>query len=283
MIDRAAPVVLVHGLWHGSWCWSPVAEELAARGVASVAVDLEGHGLRAGSPGSRWLRPFDPAAYAAEPSPVAAVTASSAAADLVARIRRIGRGRACVLVAHSMGGVVATAAAEQAPELVSHLVYVAAFAPVAGRPAADYIAMPEMEDVIQSQLSADPGVVGALRYDLGDPAVREQIHRTFYNDLDPAGADAATSLITCDGPVGMAAEALTVTPARYGSIPHTYVVALRDRAIRPAIQRRFIDEIDAVSARSTTVVELDTSHSPFLSRPADLAEIIGSAGTDVAG
>jgi pimeloyl-ACP methyl ester carboxylesterase len=57
-----SPVVLVHGFWHGPWCWSLVTEELAARGIPSVAVDLDGHGLKSRSPSSRWERPFDPAA-----------------------------------------------------------------------------------------------------------------------------------------------------------------------------------------------------------------------------
>ena len=56
------PIVLVHGYWHGSWCWTAVTEELAARGLASVAVDLAGHGLDARSPAARWSRPFDAAA-----------------------------------------------------------------------------------------------------------------------------------------------------------------------------------------------------------------------------
>ncbi|MGP3938993.1 MULTISPECIES: alpha/beta fold hydrolase [Streptomyces] len=43
------------------------------------------------------------------------VTASSAAADLADRIRAIDAGRPCLVVAHSMGGVVATAVAELAP------------------------------------------------------------------------------------------------------------------------------------------------------------------------
>lgn len=38
-----ATVVLVHGAWHGSWCWSNVVDALAARGIESVAVDLPGH------------------------------------------------------------------------------------------------------------------------------------------------------------------------------------------------------------------------------------------------
>jgi len=61
-------VVLVHGFWHGSWCWSLLTEQLAARGIPSVAVDLDGHGLKSRSPASRWGRPFDPAAFAAESS-----------------------------------------------------------------------------------------------------------------------------------------------------------------------------------------------------------------------
>ncbi|MEU8614750.1 alpha/beta fold hydrolase, partial [Actinoplanes sp. NPDC048791] len=71
------PIVLVHGLWHGSWCWSRLTGPLAAYGVPSVAVDLDGHGLAGRSPSARWSRPFDPAAFATEPAPSAAVTASS--------------------------------------------------------------------------------------------------------------------------------------------------------------------------------------------------------------
>src|ERR1700722_3871154 len=105
-------VILVHGFWHGSWCWSLVAEQLAGQGIQSVAVDMDGHGLKSRSPLSRWERPFDRAALATEPSPVAGVTASSAAETLVGQLKVTGGGEPCVVVAHSMGGVVATAAAE---------------------------------------------------------------------------------------------------------------------------------------------------------------------------
>ncbi|MGA0194495.1 MAG: alpha/beta fold hydrolase, partial [Ilumatobacteraceae bacterium] len=37
-------VVLVHGAWHGAWCWAPLQTELDRRGIASLAVDLPGHG-----------------------------------------------------------------------------------------------------------------------------------------------------------------------------------------------------------------------------------------------
>jgi pimeloyl-ACP methyl ester carboxylesterase len=273
--DAGTPVVLVHGYWHGSWCWSLVCENLAARGIRSVAVDLEGHGLRGRSPGSRWSRPFDPGSYAVERSPVASVTAATAAHGLTEQVRRIGGGRPVVVVAHSMGGVVATAAAEQAPDLVAAVVYIAAFAPVRGIPAAGYFDRPENAgSMISAGLVADPAAVGAFRYDTASPASREQIRQTFYNDVEPDLADAATALITPDAPAGIAGQAVTVTPERFGAVAHTYVVCTRDNAVRPALQCLTVTEIDAVSTHATTVVELDASHSPFLSTPEQLGDII---------
>jgi pimeloyl-ACP methyl ester carboxylesterase len=279
-MDSVPPVVLVHGSWHGSWCWSLVTEHLAGLGVPAVAVDLDGHGLKGPSPRARWRRPFDPAAFAAEPSPVATVTASSAAATLVGQLRRIGNGRPCVVVAHSMGGVVATAAAEQAPELVSELVYLSAYAPVSGKPTSDYFSLPEAGDAVLRLLVGDFAVTGALRIDPGDPDRHGALQHTFYNDVDDTTATAAISLLTSDGPIGIPAETLTVTAERYGTVPHTYLICLRDNAFPVALQRGFVAEIDAVSDRPTTVRELETSHSPFLSRPAELAQAIASAHRD---
>jgi pimeloyl-ACP methyl ester carboxylesterase len=268
-------VILVHGFWHGSWCWSRVVEQLAARGVTSVAVDLEGHGLNGRQPGARWNRPFDPAAFAAEPSGVPAVTASSAAAMLVEQIRTIGGGEPCVVVAHSQGGTVATAAAELAPHLFAHLMYVAAFAPVAGLPSGAYSSVPENQgELVLRLLRADPAAVGAVRIDPGDRDGHAAIRETFYGDVDEATATAAISLLSSDSPLGIPIEAFTVTAGRYGTVPHAYVVCTKDNAIPAALQRRFVREIDAVSNAPTTVLELDSSHSPFLSQPAALATAI---------
>jgi pimeloyl-ACP methyl ester carboxylesterase len=269
------PIVLVHGLWHGSWCWSLVTEELAVRGISVIAVDLDGHGLKHRSPQSRWARPFDRETYATEPSPVGHVTASSAAETLVGQLRRLGDGRPCVVVAHSMGGVVATAAAEFAPELFAELVYVSAFAPVSGRSAGYYITEPENAgERITELMVADGGVVGALRQDTAERAARDVLREVFYHDVDEVTAEAAVSLLSPDGPIGIAGEVFEVTAKRYGSVTRTYVVCTQDRVVPEALQRRFIREIDAVSTRLTRVVELNTSHSPFLSRPAELANVI---------
>jgi hypothetical protein len=54
------------------------------------------------------------------------------------------------------------------------------------------------------------------------------------------------------------------------------VVCTEDNALPEPLQRRFIAEIDAISAAPTGVTEMVSSHSPFLSRPGDLADAIRS-------
>jgi pimeloyl-ACP methyl ester carboxylesterase len=177
-----------------------------------------------------------------------------------------------------MGGIIASAAAELAPELFAHLIYVSAFAPASGQPAEAYFTAPEAQGgMLPALLAADPAVVGALRIDPGDPGRHAVIRQTFYGDVDEVTAAAAVGLLTPDASTGVSKEAFPVTTGRYGTIPHPYVVCTRDNTNPIPLQRLFIKEIDAVSSKPTAVVELDSSHSPFLSQPAALAAAIAAA------
>lgn len=270
--------VLVPGFWHGSWCWNLVSEQLAARQIPSVSVDLQGQGLEGRSPSARWSRPFDPLAYATEASADSSVTATTAAVALIEHLRLIGGGDSSVVVAHSMGGVVATLAAELEPALVSHVVYIAAFAPVKGLPAVAYVTSDDNAGELSTQLlRADPFAIGASRLDTGDAPAHPAVREALYGDVRPEVADAAISLLTPDAPIGIATEKFIVSRERFGAIPHTYVRCGRDRTVRPALQDRFIREIDEISDASTAVIPLDTSHSPFLSQPVAVAEAIATA------
>ena len=69
--ERAA-IVLVHGGWHGAWCYERLLPLLAAGGAVAVARDLPGHGLGARFPAS-YGRPGQEAAFLAERSPLAEI------------------------------------------------------------------------------------------------------------------------------------------------------------------------------------------------------------------
>src|SRR5437588_12900158 len=94
-------IVLVHGAWHGAWCWDRVVERLEARGREVVAIDLPGHGD--------------------DPGPL---TDLHGDADRVRSVLDRLDGDV-LLVGHSYGGAVVTEAGTH--PAVRRLVYVAAF------------------------------------------------------------------------------------------------------------------------------------------------------------
>lgn len=51
----AETFVLVHGAWHGAWCWAAVANQLERAGDRALAVDLPG--LAGAQSAIRWSRP----------------------------------------------------------------------------------------------------------------------------------------------------------------------------------------------------------------------------------
>jgi pimeloyl-ACP methyl ester carboxylesterase len=277
--DRSAPVtvfLLVHGAWHGSAHWAPLTRELVARGHGALAIDLPGHGVRARLP-QPYLAAGQPG-LATAPSPIAGVTVDVAAAAVVDELRVLrnlpGRPRV-VLVAHSMGGAVATRAAELAPELLDHLVYVSAFVPTRLQAAGAYLALPEAATATGAGLYlGDATVTGAVRINprSTDPAYREELRATYYTDVATDAAAPYLDLLTPDQPFAFLTSAVGATAARWGSLPRTYVRCSRDQALPPALQEVMIRDADALAPLTAfEQVTLDTGHAPFASQPAALA------------
>lgn len=270
-----APVLLIHGAWHSAACWDRVIPPLLEQGHQAVALDLPGHGVNARYPAAFVTRPPDRSLAATEPSPVAAVTLDDYVDAVVETINALvpGEGAQVAVVAHSMGGLVATAVAEQVPHLVSKLIYLAGFMPSSGIPGRTYIGSEENDgDLVRPNLLADPAKVGAMRMD----HATDTSHRAFCSDLSRAEYDEIIAAkVSPDAPAKPFVTPITTTPQRWGSIPRYYIKALRDMALRPPLQQRFIDEADAaVPDNPTRIHELDTSHSPFASQPAALVSLL---------
>ncbi|MFN8027870.1 MAG: alpha/beta fold hydrolase [Acidimicrobiia bacterium] len=234
-----ASVVLVHGAFHGGWCWTKVVDGLTAEGIEVVAVDLPGHGVG----DTREIGGLHrDAAHVREtlhetPGPI-------------------------VLVGHSYGGAVITEAGAGRPD-VAHLVYLAAVVPDDGEGIGgasvdlDPETLAEMH-ITESFVPSDDG--SSVR--VADDAVRA----IFYHDCADDDVAFAAARLT---PQSTESFADIVQGAAWRDIPATYILCTDDRTVPPAVQA-------ANAARTGTVVEIDASHSPFFSKPDEVVAILAS-------
>jgi hypothetical protein len=141
-------------------------------------------------------------------------------------------------------------------------------------------------DSMSTALSAglfigDPGAIGATRIHAGstDPGYRSLLRDTFYGDVPEATLARALSQLHCDEPAATAVTPSPITRLRFGSVPRHYIRCTRDCAVPLACQDHMVTRVDADLGNRTTLHTLDSSHSPFLSQPAGLAQmLIGIAG-----
>lgn len=88
----------------------------------------------------------------------------------------------------------------------------------------------------------------------------------FYADSTPEAAAAAIARLR---PMHAGAFGAADAEPAWRSVTSTYVVCTADRALPPTLQRE-------MARRAGAVRELDTDHSPFLTRPADVAALVAA-------
>ena len=235
--------VLVHGAWHGAWCFDRELAHLQAAGLQAIAVDLPGHGRDAG-----------------------------AFADLhgdAAHVRSVldGVDGDVVLLGHSYGGAVITEAGVH--PAVTHLVYLCALALDTGESCGTAAAE-------QSEsLSHDgrPSLAdGWVHHPDGTTTMTAEGAATcLYHDCDPGTVAWAVDRL---GPQPMVNLTQTPSTVAWRRTPSTYVVCSNDQAIHPGLQ-------EILAARCTYRRVWPTGHSPFASRPGLVTGLLAElAGPD---
>lgn len=129
-----ATFVLVHGAWHGGWCWADTARALRALGHDTHAPTLTGLGER-----SHLL--------------TADIDADSHVLDIV-NVLKWRELQEVILVGHSYGGMVVTGVAAQLPDRLRALVYLDAFVPETSNEAIFANANPARMAAFQKQIDA---------------------------------------------------------------------------------------------------------------------------------
>jgi len=236
-VTQPKTLILIHGAWHGAWCWHKLTPLLTAAGVRVIAPDLPSMG-----------------ADATQPSSVTLESWAQFVADIVAREP------GCVLVGHSRGGAVASRAAELVPDAIRRLVYLSAYLLPDGESVAAEARRDNASLVAPNMIPAQRGVTCTLR--------PEVLREAFYGECDAEVASQAISLLSPE-PLRVLAAKLEVSAGRFGRVPRAYIETTRDRAVTLEAQRRM-----QAALPCGPVFTLDTDHSAFLSQPEALARIL---------
>ena len=237
-------VVLVHGAWHGAWCWQRVLPLLQAQGLAAHAVTLTGVGERAHLLSGQ-------------------IRLSTHIADVLGLIDSLELPRV-LLVGHSYGGLVITGVADalikrSQPGAALHgLVYVDAVTP---HPGESWSSQHTAETVAaRLKLAAEQGAGVAI----------------------PPPDAAAFGLTGADRdwvnrrqtpqPLGVYQDTLHFDAHTVASVPRTFI-----DCTEPALPTIAVMRQRARTEPGWTVHELATGHDPMVSAPVDLTRLLAQA------
>lgn len=231
-----ARFILVHGSNHGAWCWRDVVPLLEGLRHSVAAIDLPSHGE--------------------DQTPIGAVTLQSYAQAVIDEIEESDE--PVILVGHSAAGVTIATVAEQIPERITRLIYLASYAPKDGDSLSQMRKRAKRQLVIHAvELSEDKQ---SYTFDLAEAP------KIFYHDCSEEVINYALPRL---GPQAIAPQATPVSLGeKYESVPRSFIVASDDHTIPPEEQENIVADWP-----EKDVYRLDCGHSAFFVCPDELVTL----------
>lgn len=235
--------ILIHGAWHGAWCWYKVVPLLREAGHQVVAPDLPSLGK--------------------DTTPLGEVSLESWTEFLCEIVD--AQSGPVVLVGHSRGGLLLSTVAERRPGRIAHMVYVTALLLQDGETFAPLLAEDGTSLLIPNRVVAPDGLSTTIR--------GEALKDTFYGRCTEEELTLARMLLRPE-PRAPATTPMQISPANFGSVRRTYIECLQDKAIPLEVQRQMHAALPCEAVWS-----IDTDHSPFFSAPYELVDLLRSAAS----
>lgn len=216
-------LLLVHGAFHGAWCWQWLLPEVGRLGITCQTVELP---------------------FTSTDDDVSAVRTAIDSSD-----------ESVTVLGHSFGGAVISAAAAEAgkPYGGSHsLIFLSAFMTAPGQ-SVDFSGAPGIANI---QMDENTAWIDA-----------EAARSVFYHRCTPQDAVWAAAHLRAM-PTSVLTAAPVLQPA-WQVLPSTYIVCTDDHILSVSAQEQMAKNADRI-------LRIDSDHSPFLSCPRTLSEVLGN-------
>jgi pimeloyl-ACP methyl ester carboxylesterase len=219
----------------GAWLWDKLKPLLMKGGANPIAIDLPGHGYRKAD--------------------ASFTTMSTYVNDVIQFIRKENL-KDLVLVGHSMSGIVISKVAEEMPERIKHLVYLAAVVPKNNEALIDLLAKERQEAIRKLQGKAKV-IFGTL----------ETLRPMYFTDLEGEEKEFYLRQLTPQ-PLAVFFEKILFKQFPKIPIPMTYVLGLKDKSLPPELTKRFAERL------GVEPIEIDAGHDLMVSRPVEVAKVL---------
>lgn len=230
--------ILIHGSRHSAWNWHKVVPLLEKTGHKAIAIDLPGMGK--------------------DKTPIEEVKMKSTVQKICELIDSIEGN--VILVGHSKNGIMISQAAEYRPHKIEKLIYLAAYLIPGGKTQREYSIL-DMEGWLKPYVTQYT--------ETGSHTLQSEIFKEgLYHDCDDDIAEMAKYILSNE-PVESGIAPLQLTDENFGSVPRFYIECTEDRAVTPFIQQKMYTETPCEK-----VYSMNTSHSPFFSKPKELSDIL---------
>lgn len=230
--------ILIHGSWHSSWNWHKVVPLLEQSGHKVIALDLPGMGR--------------------DKTPILEVSLAETVQTICTLIDSI-EGKV-VLVGHSKNGIIISQVAEYRPSKIEKLIYLAAYLVPNGKTQASYSAL-DINGVLKPYVVRLP--------EMNAHILKPEIYKDgLYHDCEDDIFQLVKLLLSHET-IESATTPLQLSNQNFGSVRRFYIECTEDRAVTPFIQRKMYTEMQCEK-----VYQIDSSHSPFFSKPKELSDIL---------
>eukprot|EP01084_Bolivina_argentea_P247055 413360_1 len=247
-MSTKACLVLLPGAFHGSWCFKYIIPILSELKYQCITID--------------YPRTF-------YPNP--AVTVDHYFQHTLNQLQTISHNCSLplFLVCHSLGGLIGTNCAELCSQNINGIIHIASAAFQNGKTGNSTILRHPAVNLKLRQKGIQI-IDNEQRLKLRD----EYIHEMLYNDCDDEQKiEWITSQLVPEILYGTYSAKWTLE--NYGTIPKLYIQCARDNMITLPIQQHICDGL-GLTKENGNIIEMDTSHSPWLSQPHELVNNIDS-------